>query len=632
MSKALFHPGLEGLRGVSVAAVLLFHAGVAGLEGGFLGVSTFFTLSGFLITGLLVREWDASETIRLTNFWGRRLRRLLPASLLALVGIALLGRLLGDDTQLERLQGDGLAALFYVSNWWLIITGAAYDDLMGSPSFIQHFWSLSIEEQYYFFFPPIALWILHRARGSRRVFGSVLVLGTAISWGWLLWLSTTDASAARLYYGTDTRAGELLAGGALALVLRGPLEAGRSRNLIKGLGLVGAVITVVGWRIADVDTNGLYRGGFAIYTLGTLALIGAAVQTGGPIRFLLSLAPIRWLGRISYGAYVYHWPIFLWVDNDFARIALTLGIAELSYRFVEEPIRSRRWLLGWNRFAAAPIAIAAVALAFYVAAPGPTSAPGLETPATANRSPQPSESPLGRPLRIGVVGDSLAAEVGAGLQMWAEEHHLAQVEIEATRGCGLARGAWGGLNAGERRIAVCDAWPGRVTEAFKEFRPDTIVVVTTGWDMIPRGHPDWAYILKIGHPMYDRWLLDEYDSAFELFHRLGAHVAWLTTPCLSSPTGIDIGAYNPKNRAEMNRNILPKLAARHPDGLTLVDLKAAICPGGEYAKSLFGIENFRRDDGIHLSQPAQHWVGTWLGERLLEQASQREAADSAPAD
>ncbi len=627
MAKGIFHPGLEGLRGVALLAVFLFHADPDWLPGGFLSVSTFFTLSGFLITGVLIREWEAKRSIRLSVFWARRVRRLLPASLLGLLGIALLGRLIADDTQMARLSGDGLAALFYFSNWWLIITGAAYDDLMGSPSLIQHFWTLSIEEQYYFLFPLFMLGFLRLTGGSGKVLAAFLVAVTALSWSWLFWLALTDAPTARLYYGTDTRAGELLAGGALALWLRTIPPPGRKRSILIGIGLLGLAITLTGWLVARVEANALYQGGFAIYTLGSLAVIASAVQSGGPVRALLSWSLIRWVGRISYGAYVYHWPIFLWVEDNFVRLGLTLLLAHLSYQYIEEPIRFGRRILGWHRYVAAPAAIAAIALAFYMNSLD-VAAPKLPAPTTLAAS----GDPLGRPLRIGVVGDSLAAEVGAGLQMWAEEHHLAQVEIEATRGCGLARGAWGGLNAGERRIAVCDAWPKRVTEAFKEFRPDTIVVVTTGWDMIPRGHPDWAYILKIGHPMYDRWLLDEYDSAFELFHRLGAHVAWLTTPCLSSPTGIDIGAYNPKNRAEMNRNILPKLAARHPDGLTLVDLKAAICPGGEYAKSLFGIENFRRDDGIHLSQPAQHWVGTWLGERLLEQASQREAADSAPAD
>jgi peptidoglycan/LPS O-acetylase OafA/YrhL len=627
MAKGIFHPGLEGLRGIALLAVFLFHADPDWLPGGFLSVSTFFTLSGFLITGVLIREWEAKRSIRLSVFWARRVRRLLPASLLGLLGIALLGRLIADDTQMARLSGDGLAALFYFSNWWLIITGAAYDDLMGSPSLIQHFWTLSIEEQYYFLFPLFMLGFLRLTGGSGKVLAAFLVAVTALSWSWLFWLALTDAPTARLYYGTDTRAGELLAGGALALWLRTIPPPGRKRSILIGIGLLGLAITLTGWLVARVEANALYQGGFAIYTLGSLAVIASAVQSGGPVRALLSWSLIRWVGRISYGAYIYHWPIFLWVEDNFVRLGLTLLLAHLSYQYIEEPIRFGRRILGWHRYVAAPAAIAAIALAFYMNSLD-VAAPKLPAPTTLAAS----GDPLGRPLRIGVVGDSLAVEIGAGLQMWAEGRDLVEVKIEATRGCGLARGAWLGRKRDERKSAVCEGWPGRVKKAFEEFRPNMVVVVTTGWDMIPRGHPEWTSILKIGHPTYNYWLLAEYDSAFGLFRKLGAHVAWLTTPCMSSPNGLNFGAYNPKNRAEMNRNILPKLAARHADQLTLVDLEAAICPDGKYAKSLFGIEDFRRDDGIHLSQPAQHWVGTWLGERLLEQASQREAADSAPAD
>ena len=168
MGGRVFHPGLEGLRGISVLAVLVFHAVTPWLPGGFLGVSTFFTLSGFLITGLLIAEWEQTQAIAFTNFWARRLRRLLPASLVALLGIALGGAILSDSTQLERLPSDGLAALFYVSNWWLIATGADYDSLLGSPSPIQHFWSLSIEEQYYFIYPLIAWGFFGSARDRKR--------------------------------------------------------------------------------------------------------------------------------------------------------------------------------------------------------------------------------------------------------------------------------------------------------------------------------------------------------------------------------------------------------------------------------------------------------------------------------
>ena len=175
MRRLPFLPALEGLRGVAVLVVLLFHAEVPGVGGGFLGVSTFFTLSGFLITRLLTAEGERDGRIGLRAFWGRRFRRLMPAALVGLAAIALLASLFGDYTQLQRLREDGIAALLYFANWWLIISGAAYDDLMGSPSFIQHFWSLAIEEQYYAVFPLVAAVLL--ARGGRRPLAIVLPTG-----------------------------------------------------------------------------------------------------------------------------------------------------------------------------------------------------------------------------------------------------------------------------------------------------------------------------------------------------------------------------------------------------------------------------------------------------------------------
>jgi peptidoglycan/LPS O-acetylase OafA/YrhL len=219
MRQPIFHPAIEGLRGLSVLAVMLFHTGAPLVGGGFLGVSTFFTLSGFLITGLLVAEREGSGHIRLGGFWGRRLRRLMPAALAGLALILALGSQFGDAAQRERLGDDGLAALLYVANWQLIATDSAYDDLMGSPSWVQHFWSLAIEEQYYAAFPLAAAALLAWRR--RWPLALLLTLGCVGSWSWLSWLSTQPVPTERLYYGTDTRVAELLIGGLLALALSG---------------------------------------------------------------------------------------------------------------------------------------------------------------------------------------------------------------------------------------------------------------------------------------------------------------------------------------------------------------------------------------------------------------------------
>jgi peptidoglycan/LPS O-acetylase OafA/YrhL len=613
-TERFFYPGLEGLRGVSVLAVLLFHVETLWVPGGFLGVSTFFTLSGFLITGLLAREWDDRHDIRLANFWARRLRRLLPASLLALLAIAVIGGALSDSIQKERLLGDGLAALFYFSNWWLIVTGAAYDNLMGSPSVIQHFWSLSIEEQYYFVYPVVAYAIFRTSGGSRKVFGSVLALSTIGCWGWLFWLAGTDASTARLYYGTDTRAGELLAGGALALALgsRAALPAGRLRSGVLVAGILGLLLTVGGWAIATVESVGLYKGGIALYALGTLAVIAAAVQPTGPVRALLSWPPLRWVGRISYGVYVYHWPIFLWVDHPVARIVLTFLAAELSYRFLEEPIRSRRWLLGWGRFAAPPVAMGIIVLAFGFSLPdqggvavAPDSKAGEQAALSTSRDV---------PLRIAIVGDSVAQDIGEGLSLWADRSSQALVRNIAARGCGIARGAW---NDDDRRNVLCDNWPKSAREVFAEFKPDIVVAVTAGWDLRERKLPEWDGPRVIGDPAFDRWIVGQYGDAFDVFREFGGRVVWLTTPCFKSPQGIRTGVFDPARARRMNDYVLPTLAVGREGELTILDLEAAVCPDGKFADSLLGIENFRREDGIHFSNPGKLWVGTWLGEELV---------------
>jgi peptidoglycan/LPS O-acetylase OafA/YrhL len=218
-----YQPGLDGLRGVAVAAVLVFHAGLTLdgdvlAEGGFLGVSTFFTLSGFLITSLLLTERRATGGVALGRFWSRRLRRLMPAALATLALAIAYGALVATDPgQLARLRGDLLAALFYVANWRFIFSDQSYADLFATPSPVLHFWSLAIEEQFYLFYPLVVAGVLGAARGSRRAFAVALVVLTVLSVGLMIGLYHGDVSLSRLYYSTGTRAAEMLVGALLAI-------------------------------------------------------------------------------------------------------------------------------------------------------------------------------------------------------------------------------------------------------------------------------------------------------------------------------------------------------------------------------------------------------------------------------
>ena len=338
-------PGLDGLRGVAVLGVLCFHQGFGWASGGFLGVSSFFTLSGFLITTVFAASAGRSVAGRLKTFWPRRARRLLPAAwavIGAVVGLHLAGVDLGA---LER--ADPLAALAQVSNWQAIVSEQSYADLFSSPSPLLHFWSLAIEAQFYIVF-PIALGFGLATRRLATTLGVVAVLIVA-STVWMAVLGPGDRS----YYGTDTRLAEILVGvlAALALLRWGRAKLDRLGPVLRVAGPPAGLVLVLMWSSATVTSTALTRGGFLLNAVLTLVVIGA-VLTGGPTRAALSASPLVGLGRISYGVYLIHWPIFLLIDADrtglsgwplfVVRLGATLVLSVISFVLIEQPIRTRR--------------------------------------------------------------------------------------------------------------------------------------------------------------------------------------------------------------------------------------------------------------------------------------------------
>ncbi len=353
-------PGLDGLRALAVFSVLLYHGGYSWMVGGFLGVEVFFVISGYLITSLLLAEWRDDNHISLGRFWIRRARRLLPALFVLLVGVLLVGVIFLPD-EVAGLRGDVLASVFYVNNWAYIFTDQSYFEVVGRPSLVAHLWSLAVEEQFYLLWP--LLFVGGMKLLGRRWFPVLVVagaIGSAVLMAALFDPSGGDPS--RVYYGTDTRAAGLLFGCALAFVWapwRLRPTVGRGMTVAFDLIGVAALAVLVHMLIFTNEfSSSLYRGGFLRLDLVTLVVIAVIVHPAAHLGRWMGIAPLRWLGLRSYGIYLFHWPVFqltrpgLDVDLDgpalFAlRLAITLALAELSYRFVELPIRkgalSRRW-------------------------------------------------------------------------------------------------------------------------------------------------------------------------------------------------------------------------------------------------------------------------------------------------
>ncbi len=668
-----FFPGLEGLRGLAVAVVLVFHGGFALAQGGFLGVSTFFTLSGFLITSLLLAEHDRTDTVDLRAFWSHRFRRLLPAALAALVLVVVVGAVAADATQRQHLGGDLIGAVAYVANWRFVLSGQSYGDLFSAPSPVLHFWSLAIEEQFYLVYPFVVYVLLRVLGWSRRRFA--LVLGILLA-GSLALSLFGGFSIDRIYYGTDTRAAELLIGALLAVALSGPglarMASGRipGARLLAGAGGVALAVMALAWITTSHDAGWLYHGGFALYGLVSMVLLASALLPTGPTAALFGWAPLRGLGRISYGVYLYHWPIFLWLsetNTDLHGLALwtyqvgvTVAVAWLSYRYLEMPIRQGRPLLP-GRFGALPIVRAGVVAAVTVVVGGilitvtappivndfaaaqqqldavskrsvvaaPRAATTVAPVASKARGRARSGAGAGTGAapaatlpadpRVAIFGDSTMLTTGLGLGDVLTADGTAQpVGGQTDLGCGLGRG-------GERRSggAVesipdrCDQWPTTWGDSIDALRPDVAVVQEGVWDAAERRLPGETAWRAPGDPVYDTFLLGEMNAAVDVLTAHGAHVVWLTSPHVNENVRRsgqpEIELVDHPERIDRFNELIGQVAAARPEAVTVVDLAGWLAASGD--------DLTLRPDGVHLGDDASHEVARrWLAAAVLRAA------------
>ncbi|MCO8128813.1 acyltransferase family protein [Acidimicrobiia bacterium EGI L10123] len=653
-------PGLDGLRGLAVAGVLAFHSGFGWAAGGYLGVSAFFTLSGFLITTLLLGEHRGTGRVDLRAFWIRRFRRLLPAALLGVLAATAYVLAFADQSGLDRFRGDALAAIGYVANWRFVLSELSYAELFTGDSPLQHYWSLAIEEQFYLVLPLLAVLLLRRRAGWVGL-GVLAAVGIVVS----VVVTLVVGGGDRAYYGTDTRMAELLIGVLLA-VWHHRRDLGTALpDGVRSAAGAAALATMLGlWVVTEQSSGALHPWLLLGHAVLTSAII-VAVLAPTPVARALSLPPLTGLGRISYGVYVYHWPIFLWLSptrtgldgggfDDVLlaglRILVTLAVAIPSHRFVEQPIRHHGLpLRGRGRPAATVAAVAAVVALAIVppalldredpidfaaaealqddllagdAIPRTSTTTTTSSPLGGPTTEQPPTTAPGPAPRVALFGDSTALLFIPGLIDWAIETERMDFNGAGTvSGCGLGRGGERNfLERGPEPVPEgCDfttAW----REALTTADPEIAVVEIGLWDLTERrieGDDEWR---TIGDPVYDDYLRSEVRAATDHLLETAETVVWvLQPPPVRSTREPDDPTFD---RLEQWNEMLVDELGDHPD-VGFVDLADWL------ASTPDGTDSLRlRPDGTHFTTETSVEVAQWLGPAILEAARTTDVVDA----
>ncbi|HXN62470.1 MAG TPA: acyltransferase [Acidimicrobiales bacterium] len=628
-------PALDGIRGVAIIVIMGYHGGVFLTSGGFYSLDTFFALSGFLITSLLISEWQRTSTIHLGRFWARRARRLLPALLVMLLGVSVFAAFAVPAGTYPTLRGDAFSALLYYANWHFIVAGSNYFNQTALTSPLTHTWSLAVEEQFYLVWPLVVLG-LFKLWKSRRVLLIVCIVG-ALASAIEMAVLYSPGDVNRLYYGTDTRAQSLLVGAALAVSLSlwadrrhgrrdqsvesDPLRRGfggdpawavrtaHGRMAALVVGLLGVASSALLWTVVSYNDAFAYRGGFLLAALSTTAVLFSVVcSQRSVLARCLSVAPLRYVGRISYGMYLWHFPLFIYLDHArtglsgyplFAvRVAVTLVVATGSFYGIERPIRQGTLLTGWRTWAITPVAVLGTAAALVAA---------TSVPAVAAKAPAPPSAALdsGRPVRALVVGDSTALTLDIGLNEYARDYDV-QPFNGGILGCGVTDGAEYQEKGVDAPMAVqCRGapprtqWPALWKADIAKDHPNVVMILAGRWEVSNRtydGH--WT---NIENPTYAAYVQRQLRYAVRVAGSGGAAVVLMTAPCYDTGEQPDGQAWpeDSRTRLAIYNGIVLRVAATTPD-TSLLNFNAMACPGGRYEEFMDG-QQVRLGDGIHFT-------------------------------
>jgi peptidoglycan/LPS O-acetylase OafA/YrhL len=660
-----YHPALDGIRALAVLAVIAYHDNYTWARGGFLGVDTFFVLSGFLITTLLVLEFRRNSTIAFGAFWARRGRRLLPALLLVLCFVALYTHRVAAPWQRTSIRGDMLSSLLYVANWRFIFDQQGYFQIFSAASPLRHMWSLAIEEQYYLVWPLIVFGCLRFARGSLRTLGLVCA-GGAVASIVVMRLLFSPSDPSRAYYGTDARAHTILIGALLAVVFVASPPGPRTRRFLALASVPAVAALFVAFSRTSGTSTAYYRGGSALFAVIVAFVVAGALQPG-PLSRVLSVTPLVWIGRISYGLYLWHWVINVWLVPsrvhvspnalNVLRLAVTFAAATASYFLVERPIRQRTLRPHLTAAAFAP-AVAAVAGIVVISASGAAAQPQLPvaikpTAVPAPRvvsargvapppkfiwgygdplicgPPRPSESreaaaaerrfgrlalpASARHERILLVGDSTACSLWPGLRAVGDAQSIV-TDQGSVFGCGVASDEITttrneAITPHSNRCHAMVDWT--QANALARVQP-TVVVWMSIWeksDLVVGGRT-----IVAGTRAWETEIMARLDAALARLTAGGARVVLVTeaAPAPNPAQGTELTDPKADDAGYVRLNaLLRRFQARHRATVTLVDLAAKVCPDGPPCpERVHGMH--ARPDGRHFTPTAATWAARGL--------------------
>ena len=628
-----YMPALDGIRAVSILGIMANHGGFVWADGGVISVNVFFVLSGFLITLLLMKEWVRSGTIRLRAFWARRARRLLPALFVLLGGIGLYLLWFAPDGTQTSVRGDGLATLFYVANWHEILTDQSYFNQISAASPLLHTWTLAIEEQFYVVWPIVVIAILKLTRSTRVLFAVAVlgVLASATEMALLFHLHPMS-DPSRLYYGTDTRAQDILTGAALGILLfkRPTATSARGRLGFSAVAVAGAAIFVLEWARINASADLTYRGGFLLAdVMVALVILGVTLAPQGLPARLLSLRPLTFTGQISYGLYLWHWPIFLVLNHArtgmedwplfLVRVAVTYGVAVLSWFLVETPVRQKTFG-NWKSWAWVPAGAAAVAATLFVTTSVSAAAsPNVLTDpkavyaqlATYENGTFPAG---GHQTRVLVVGDSLSLTVGFWLTPYASRYGVV-LRGRPLDGCGLATTVPYNFHGTlSYPLAPCANWPTLWGTDVTQLKPQVVVLIVGFWEAMDRLYQ--GRYQHLGQPSFDAYERANLERAVSVLGAGGAHVVLMTSPYYDSGEQLDGQPWDEDDpaRVDILNAMIESVAAEHPGQVSVIPLNRYLDPDGHYTASIDG-QVMRFADGVHTTQEA----GTYLAPKILPQ-------------